>query len=428
MDSNETKKEVEKSLNKILDDLETIPKDKQHDWAYEEINKTFGKKLTEPLVEVLTAHLFDGEYEANEKKPSWFDQEKFDRGQKFAQDHIFSVLFVNIHALFMAFSFYDSLKPIIATGKSSTPFTSFKRYNSTGAKFYSWYTSDPWTKGTDAYNSVRHVRRIHQYIREKMSAMSTDEWTNRTTIDPVWCPALKATRADFDSACPAASAEQCPYWVFENLPKLKNKKLSQGEMAITQISFVSFVILRPEELGIHGATDDELEAFCHVWRTIGYLLGIDDRYNYCRGTLEEIRSRTRDVLEFWVKPNLRIVEPGWEHMMRCLVEGLNYKKNGKGLGYEAMLVNTMECMDLEMPKIYNSMSFSDWIAYKIFKFVLGFGSKYLGLRHVLNRMVMQSIHAVQSFTDDKFEELEKRSRETLESGATKLETMMNSID
>lgn len=60
-------------------------------------------------------------------KPDWFDEEKLRRGQKFAQDHIFSVFYAELISALALYSFEDSIKPFIITGKSATPFVSFKR-------------------------------------------------------------------------------------------------------------------------------------------------------------------------------------------------------------------------------------------------------------------------------------------------------------
>lgn len=60
-------------------------------------------------------------------KPDWLDEEKLRRGQKFAQDYMFPVYCATGFSVFALYSFEDSLKPVIITGKSITPFASFKR-------------------------------------------------------------------------------------------------------------------------------------------------------------------------------------------------------------------------------------------------------------------------------------------------------------
>ncbi|EFN69621.1 hypothetical protein EAG_00085 [Camponotus floridanus] len=49
---------------------------------------------------------------------------------------------------------------------------------------------------------------------------------------------------------------------------------------------------------------------------------MQDQYNFCRGSLQDIRQRIEDCIEYWVKPNLRTVTAEWEHMTLCLYEDI----------------------------------------------------------------------------------------------------------
>lgn len=54
-------------------------------------------------------------------------------------------------------------------------------------------------------------------------------------------------------------------------------RIDQSAMACTQFGFMGFIIIRTERIGIHDATNEDLEAFIHFWRVIGYALGIEDK-------------------------------------------------------------------------------------------------------------------------------------------------------
>lgn len=54
-------------------------------------------------------------------------------------------------------------------------------------------------------------------------------------------------------------------------------RISQKDMVLTQTGFIGFSVARAKFLGIHDTTEDEWKAFIHVWRVVGYLLGIEDR-------------------------------------------------------------------------------------------------------------------------------------------------------
>ena len=60
---------------------------------------------------------------------------------------------------------------------------------------------------------------------------------------------------------------------------------SQYDMALVQSGFFGGIILHPDAFGVH-CTDADLDDYVHFWRGIGYLLGIDDRFNLCSGGLE----------------------------------------------------------------------------------------------------------------------------------------------
>ncbi|XP_011702927.1 PREDICTED: uncharacterized protein LOC105458982 [Wasmannia auropunctata] len=61
-------------------------------------------------------------------KPLWLDMEKFQRGQKFARDHSFSIFIANALSLFVIFSSTNGLKPLIFSRQSHTPYLAYKRY------------------------------------------------------------------------------------------------------------------------------------------------------------------------------------------------------------------------------------------------------------------------------------------------------------
>ena len=94
-------------------------------------------------------------------------------------------------------------------------------------------------------------------------------------------------------------------------------------MSVTQFAFMGLAILYPEKFGMRKATDHELEGFIHFWRCIGYLLGIEDRFNFCQlDNLPAVRTITSLFLEDIVKPMMKIsLTPEYEHMGRAVAIG-----------------------------------------------------------------------------------------------------------
>ncbi|KAK0183118.1 hypothetical protein PV327_001188 [Microctonus hyperodae] len=367
--------------------------------------------LPESLIPIVIGGLFPNRNENFiDEMPEWLDREKFMRGQRFARDYFFGIFFAELLSLFTLFSFESGLKPLIITEKSSEPYTAFTRYLSTANRVRHWYTSDPWTKGTAAYNNIKIVNKKHQNVRDKLSNLTNEEIDKAGSIDKIWAPSRDVLIEDFRSLCPAGKPGQCPYLI-SDLSEVVPSRISQGDMSATQFGFIGLIILYPEAFGIHSATDEDLEAFCHLWRGLGYLLGIQDRYNFANGTLDEVKQRSRDFLYMWVKPNLRDITPEWEHMMRCLLTGLQYYF--PGTSYEISLLYLAELMGLEMPQFQSSMSYYNKMQYNVVKLVLKYPYKLPIIRKLLNKKVHNHMDRALDFDNKKHSELREKSSKTM---------------
>lgn len=94
-------------------------------------------------------------------------------------------------------------------------------------------------------------------------------------------------------------------------------------MAVTQFLFMGFQVLMPDEFGVVG-TREQFEAFNHLWRVLGYMLGTEDRFNACGETLEETRSRLQSIKEDIILPALKMSTPEIEAYVRNAYEGTWY--------------------------------------------------------------------------------------------------------
>ncbi|XP_066593259.1 uncharacterized protein [Prorops nasuta] len=291
------------------------------------------------------------------QKPDWLDVAKFQSGQQFAQNYLGPISLSEMLSLFLVFSFDNGLKPLIITNQSDTLYKSYKRYLSTTLRLMNWYQEDPWMEGSSAFKDIQNVRRMHMAIRKKLERMGVEQMDRESTIERAYCPWKNITVEDFQEAIPEPLEGQCPF-VNCNANIIG---MNQGDMAITQFSFVGLFLVHPAAFGVHYATDEQLEAFCHLWRSIGFLLGIEDEYNFCRGTLREVQERTRNLIEYWVKPNLRLITPEWEHMMRCLIEGTHYYF--PAINYEAAILYLAEILNIDAPRLYAAQPYLKWFKY-----------------------------------------------------------------
>ncbi|XP_046394384.1 uncharacterized protein LOC124162071 [Ischnura elegans] len=326
--------------------------------------------------------------------PTWVDLDLLRKGREFTTKYLFGVIFSHIPALAMVFTFQPGLEPIIFTGKSDTPFKAFRRYLSTVASFISWYETDMIDKDSEGYKSMGAVRMMHASIYKKINEASEEEVRTKTTVQGrktgVWSTYLEDLKKDFLAL--DVDASKCPFARIAAQSKEYGKFLyvNQLDLAYTQLGFVAFVILYPQYFGVHGATEEQLEAYCHLWRYLGHLLGIKDRYNICSEKgLEDTRDRCRAVIEKWVKPGFREVTPDWEHMYRCLLEGLNHHGNGNTFGGSVSYL--MWVLDIPVPNLRAKMTWFETFMFYFHCFMMCFLTRIPGVMMILNHMVHRSI-------------------------------------
>lgn len=116
---------------------------------------------------------------------------------------------------------------LVATDRSSTALKAYRRYMATIFHTLNWlrYELRP---ETECWRSIAKVRKIHYYSSKKTEKMGIGI-------------------------------------------------ISQKDMALTQFAFMGFFVLKCKELGVQYEEKD-LDAFCHFWRVLGYMLGIKDEY------------------------------------------------------------------------------------------------------------------------------------------------------
>nr|XP_046488049.1 uncharacterized protein LOC124221784 isoform X1 [Neodiprion pinetum] len=364
----EAQAKIETSETKTFEKSE----DERLESVVEELRE-FLKAIPDGLLHMMTGMSRPGDCgRPADRKPDWLDMEKLRRGQKFARDHNFSLYLAEMLSLMCTYTFQDTLKLMILTGKTSTRFTAMKRWASAAIRFHHWYCYDPWSKGTKAWKDILAVRASHAAVKHMVDASTTEETDNAVKIPNLSCPSRDMLLKDFSEACETPAVGQCPFLVKPNDPD-RPKGFNQFEMSFTQWQLVGLVICYPQYFGIHDATEEDLDAYCHLWRSIGYQLGAEDEYNFCRGTLHEIQQLSHDFLDVWVKPNLREVTPEWEHMTRCVFDG--FKLILPYISFETSVLFVCEILDLKMPRLYSSLSYKAWINHCLMKSFIYYGMK-----------------------------------------------------
>ncbi|KYN22980.1 hypothetical protein ALC57_04763 [Trachymyrmex cornetzi] len=372
-----------KHLKHIVDRNFVKPKDydkwtdkEQYEHMLDNI-KTYVPNVPDSLLFLMPAAGRRGDCGNSTDKPFWLDMEKFQR---------------------------DGLKPLIFTQKSHTPYLAFKRYLSSICRGRIWMTGNPWIKGTQAYNSIQTVRKIHRAARLKFCEQDTEEFDRASEIQNPWCPSRKTILKDLSSL------------VVENdflhlAPTFTG--LNQADMAMTQFAFMGTVLLYPHQFGIY-ASDEDMEAFCHTWKGIGYLLGMEDQYNFCRGSLKEIKQRSHDLVETWLKFYLRDVTPEWEHMLRCITESTSYLHDYlNNLTFEMLLLFITDLLNIDMPCLRSTLTYFQRFNLMVLRFILRYAMKLGFVREFLNKIFHKTLDKAVKYGPEKHETLKKRSEKVL---------------
>ena len=107
--------------------------------------------------------------------PSWYDQEKFQRGQNFFRRHV-AAIGLSMHcSLVSGFSIINLLEPLVFTRESNTPEKSLKRYLLTFYHIFMWMTGDLFDQSSKAYRSILTVRGMHKNVAKRMANAINDK-------------------------------------------------------------------------------------------------------------------------------------------------------------------------------------------------------------------------------------------------------------
>uniref|UniRef100_A0A182JV93 ER-bound oxygenase mpaB/mpaB'/Rubber oxygenase catalytic domain-containing protein n=1 Tax=Anopheles christyi TaxID=43041 RepID=A0A182JV93_9DIPT len=219
--------------------------------------------------------------------PEWYDDGKIKRFWNFffvsclfhihrAQEYFkrnFYAMFVGkLCGLLAIITIPSILRVLVHTNQSSEPRTAFRRYVSTIMHTLEWYYED-FIPTSRAWKSITFVRKTHAGVSRQASSVQ-------------------------------------PGMI-----------ISQRDMAITQFGFVGYIIISHRKLGVQYDPAD-MEAFVHLWRVIGHMMGIEDRFNACTDRFETTEQRMSLIANEILKPALLNHTAEFVKMGKALIEGL----------------------------------------------------------------------------------------------------------
>ncbi|XP_054154306.1 uncharacterized protein LOC128952872 [Oppia nitens] len=192
--------------------------------------------------------------------PQWLDKDKVTRAQYLAKKYFFGICFAHLSGLVLLVHIKSILVPLLSTGNSRSTAHLFSRYFRTLLHVKSWYDGDIWDINSKSHQSIMQVRKMHSKVSKSLN--------------------------------------NC-----KGVEMYDNKSLSQFDMMITQFAFIGFIALYPRQVGFSESAKD-LDALMHFWKGIGYLLGIEDKYNLCNGSVDETKELCQLILEKQLKKSI----------------------------------------------------------------------------------------------------------------------------
>ena len=278
-------------------------------------------------------------------KPRWLDDEAFRRGQQFFRDHILSFFLAWPIVLVTGMNIVHLLEPLVFTGKSSTPVKAFKRYFSTFIHLARWHFEDVWDgpNGT-AFRSMMEVRRMHRCVAKRMNGKDKGDRTEKESL--VYGHKGKDTEMER----------------VEVKDKREQLYVSQYDMSLVQFGFFAPMVMYPKKFGLR-CTQKDLEDYVHFWAGIGYLLGIQDKYNICINGLDEALHISKEVEQHILIPAMKNTPKEFHSMAKALTDGLNLTSRLSFSSVASVMALAYWVFEMEVPRL----SLLDWFRFWNFR-------------------------------------------------------------
>ena len=208
--------------------------------------------------------------------PAWVNWDLVKKGQQVFKDHIGQAYVGLTFSLLQGFSISRFAEVLFHNGYAQSAETAYERYRETSFAIVDWMNYPLDDDNSQAHKQIQNVRAMHSYARRR---------------------AMKL----FDKS------------------KGEGIALSQYDMAEVQLGFAGIAtdILR-NEFGVK-LTSEELEAWCHVWRFIGYHLGIMDEYNTCN-SVEDMQAMVAEYM-IYVPARFKTCRRATFELQRTALEG-----------------------------------------------------------------------------------------------------------
>uniref|UniRef100_A0A6E8VLK5 DUF2236 domain-containing protein n=1 Tax=Anopheles coluzzii TaxID=1518534 RepID=A0A6E8VLK5_ANOCL len=204
--------------------------------------------------------------------PEWYDDGKIKRAQDYFRRNFYAMFVGKLCGLLAIITVPSILRVLVHTNQSSEPRTAYRRYVATIMHTLEWYFED-FVPTSRAWKSISFVRKTHAGVSRQASSVR-------------------------------------PGMI-----------ISQRDMAITQFGFIGYIIISHRKLGVQYDPKD-MDAFVHMWRVIGHMMGIEERFNACTDRFETTEQRMSLIANEILQPALLQRTAEFVKMGKALIEGL----------------------------------------------------------------------------------------------------------
>lgn len=222
------------------------------------------------------------------------DEALYQKGRIFYQRNFFVVI-VSMLAGLYSIIFLPSIAAVLKiTGKSDTKVLAFQRYLRTVIHTSSWFEDCETMQ-----KSLRLVLQMHRAASNKSVRAGSITTEHHLSVH------YDDTSATNDSDVG------------------KRRGITQLDMVVTQWGFVGPILLFQDNL-FRDLDEKDCEAgFVYILYLVGRLLGIEDRFNLCSGSLEETRARCLAVLRQIIQPEMSRRDHTSVSLSTSLLGGIN---------------------------------------------------------------------------------------------------------
>ncbi|XP_030377630.1 uncharacterized protein LOC115626405 [Scaptodrosophila lebanonensis] len=214
----------------------------------------------------------EGDSGSDLELPPWYDEQLFKRGQGYLQKYRMVMFSGMLAGLIAVLAIPSILRVLQFTRQSSNAFMAYRRYIRTIFHTQAWYS---YPVGSDK---------------------SSKFWTSIAAVRNAHSRSSKAS-----ARCGAG-------------------QITQKDLALTQFGFIGFITVGAHRIQLYD--EDFLEATTHMWRVLGYLLGIKDEYNVCGRNWAESKERLEIVMDRVFAPALEQTNSEFDEMTKALIDGL----------------------------------------------------------------------------------------------------------